>query len=155
MEACSAMANSAVDTYLPLTVAGNAIAHCQIHGLIHAVHSLNGAMTGLTKNFGTNVRPVLKVNKIRHRGNLVPPDGLFLVPIVFQFLNLWVACRSYFMAAHATLNGRNARYGSPLGIDVAISAGDLILARMDFVIEGNWLCGRWCFTRNRHFNSDG
>lgn len=155
MKALSAMADDAVDTDLPLAVAGDTIIHIQSSNLFYLLHGLDRPMAGLACDFRANVRPMLKKDKVGHRSRLAPLNRLLSVPVAFQLLHFWLVCRRDFVAPHATLDGGNAGYGSSASIDVAILARYLVITRVDLMAEGNRLNGSRCPAGKSQSHSDG
>lgn len=136
------MADDAVDARLPLPVAPDTVVHVQSSHLSYLLRSFNGTVASLTSKTGPNVWPVLEVNIIGHGGNFDPLDGLPALPVTSQFLHFWITGGGDFVAPHAALSRRNTRYGGPPGINVAVLTGDMVIAGMNFMVEGDRLYRR-------------
>ena len=98
------MAGDTVDTRFLRSVAGQTLVHIQSIHLYGLLHRLDTAMAGLALDASSDMGPVLKKNKIRHRGDFDPLDRLFLIPMILEFLYLRLVRRSNLMTTHASLN---------------------------------------------------
>jgi len=133
------MAGDAVDTRFLRSVAGQTLVHIQSIHLYGLLHRLDRAMTGLALDAGSDMGRVLKKNKIRHRGDFDPLDRLFLIPMILEFLYFRLVRRGNLMTTHAPLNRGNTGYCGPAGIAVAVLAGYLKIAGVNFVAETDGL----------------
>ena len=133
------MAGDTVDTRFLRSVAGQTLVHIQSIHLYGLLHRLDRAMAGLALDASSDMGPVLKKNKIRHRGDFDPLDRLFLIPMILEFLYFRLVRRGNLMTTHAPLNRGNTGYCGPAGIAVAVLAGYLKIAGVNFVAETDGL----------------
>ena len=133
------MAGDTVDTRFLRSVAGQTLVHIQSIHLYGLLHRLDRAMAGLALDASSDMGPVLKKNKIRHRGDFAPLDRLLPVPVILEFLDLGLVRRSNLMTTHASLNRRNTGNRSTAGIAVAVLAGYLKISGVNFVAETDGL----------------
>lgn len=129
------MAGDTVDTRFLLPVAGQTLVHIQSIHLYGLLHRLDRAMTGLALDAGSDMGPVLKKNKIRHRGDFDPLDRLLPVPVILEFLDLRLVRRGNLMTTHAPLNRRYPGYCGPAGIAVAVLARYLKIPGVNLMAE--------------------
>lgn len=135
------MTRIAVEACLTFPMTRQAFAHAQIHDLTRLIHRLYGTVTGLTCNPRVNMWPVLEVNEIRHRSDLLPLDGFLLLPVLLQLLHLGLICSRNLVAPHASLDRRDAGHRGSTGKRMAVLAGNLEIPCMDLMAEGNGLIG--------------
>lgn len=139
MENSSSMTGIAIEACLTLPVAGEALAHGQIPYFTGLIHRLYGAVTGLARDPRAHMRPVFKVNKIRHRGDFLPLDRFLLLPVLLQFLHLRLTRSRNLVAAHAPLDRRYARHRRSPCERMTILASDLEIPCVDLMAKGNGL----------------
>ena len=91
--------------------------------------------------------PVLKKHIIRHRGHFDPLDRLLLILVILELLYLRIVRRRNLMTTDAALGGGNTGNGVSPRINMAILARNFIIPGVDFVVEGDGLCGNRRFSR--------
>ena len=127
-----------VDTGLFFPVARQTLAHGESVRL-GFLHCFDRAVTGLTLRPGSNMGPMFKKHKIRHRGDLGPLDWLFLIPVILKFLHFRFVRCSNLMTTHAALHRRNPGHCSAPGVAMAVLASNLVFSRVDLVAKSNRL----------------
>lgn len=133
------MTDHTVDTDFFSPVARQTFAHRQRVRLLNFLHRFDWAMTGLAFDVGSNVRPMLEVHEVRHRGHFGPPDRLFAVPMTLELLHFgFIGCRDL-VAANASLNRWDSRDSRAPRIAVTILAGNFVFPRMHLVAESDGL----------------
>lgn len=146
------MTGHTVDTDLFFPVASQTLAHRQSVRL-GFLHCFDRAVTGLALDPGSNMGPMFKKHKICHGGDLGPLDGLFLIPVILEFLYFGFVRRSNLMTTHAALHRWNPGHRSAPGVAMAVLAGNLVFSRVNLVAKGNWLPFGFCATGEREKNS--
>ena len=96
-------------------------------------------MTGLAFDAFEHVGLVAEIYKVRHVVNSNPLEGMTGLIFLPQLDNMCFAGGYHIMTPHADIHGRNSGMRRSLGIGMAVQAGNFIVARVNFMAEGNRL----------------
>jgi len=122
-----------------LPVTGDAVPHVQSSGLVDSFHTFHWPMTGLALNAFEHVGLVAEIYKVRHIVYSNPLEGMTGFIFLPQLDNMCFAGSYDIMAPHADIHGRHRGMRRSLGIGVTVQAGNFIVARVNFMAEGNRL----------------
>lgn len=144
------MADDAINTHFLFSVAGEALAHAETLHLYGLFHCLDRTMTCLALDAGANVRPMLKKNKIGHRGNSDPLNRLLLIPMDLELLDLRFVRRSNLVTTHASFHRRDPGHSGGPSIAVAVLAGYFKIPGVNFMAEIDGLLSDSSETKAAH-----
>src|SRR5215813_954012 len=107
---------------------------------VYLLHSLDAAVARLAYEPRLDVIHVRKLRELGNTEHADPRNRLLPLPVAVELLHLLVALRGHdLVAAHALLHRRDARIGASPRVGVAVLAGDLVRARVDYVAEEDGL----------------
>ena len=139
------MAGNTLKLSLALLVAADAPAHLQRRNLLHNIHLLHLTVALLAfyastaVGFFLHMNLVRKADEIRNVMHLDPFDGIIVIIVLGDLLNIGLVGSNQTVAAHACVQRRNTRRGRASRRRMAILARNVILASVKFMAERNWL----------------
>ena len=127
--------------YVSFRVAIDAPRHPHRCDSCYTLHRFDRTVALLARNARLDMSLVREMNKIRYVVNFNPRYRLAIFPVRGQLQNfrLLADTRYRCMTDNAFADARNAGNRCRVRVDVAMLAGDLVVSRMYFVTELDWL----------------
>src|SRR5262249_23695576 len=110
--------------------------------LLDPIHVLDGAVAALASDARDDVLAVVEVDEVGQVVDLGPDDGPSLLHGLLHALDLGGLFLHQRVAVHADAGRRDPGVAAGARPRVAIETGDLVVAGMDLVREGDRLLGR-------------
>ena len=123
-------------------MAGQADAHAHEHLARDLLHGLHFPMALLTGDTRADMRAVVEVDVVRQGVDALPHNGLVGLEGCNHALDFGFVGPRDRVAVHAGFHGGNPGVARALGPGVAVQAGNVVVASMQAVGEGDGLPGR-------------